>query len=143
MQPRSRAKYSPPAAPPGLLARGTFKRRERAQELSSAVPLLVQQDTHENESEHDHLTTQPLQRLPDETHSTPGASQCGVLIAHCMVQARGLQLTAPIEPAMMRVLFVFFTSNVSDTSPVTAPSRVSDCRISKYFSVSEEEVGNA
>ena len=60
MQLRSQEKYSPSAAPLGLLARGTFERRKRAQELSSAVPVLVQQDTHENESEHDHLTTQPL-----------------------------------------------------------------------------------
>jgi hypothetical protein len=41
MQLRSQEKYSPSAAPLGLLARGTFERRKRAQELSSAVPVLV------------------------------------------------------------------------------------------------------
>ena len=147
MQRRSQAKYSLPAALPGLLAWGTFERRKRAQELSSAVPVLVQQDTHENESEHDHLTTQPLRWLADETPTRP-AHRSAAFRSHIRsirtVQAEGgPQLTAPIEPAMMRVLFVFFTSNVSDTSPVTAPSRVSDCRRSEYFSSTEDEVGSA
>ena len=87
MQTRSRAKHLPRQR--GLAARGTFERRERAQELSSAVPMLVQEDAHENESKHDHLTTQPLQWLPDATHSTPSASQCGVSIGHCTAQAKG------------------------------------------------------
>ena len=80
----------------GLAARGTFERRERAQELSSSVPVLVHQKTHENESEHNHLTTQPLQWLADETHHTPSGreqhrgSKCGVSITHCTVQAKGI-----------------------------------------------------
>ena len=57
-----------------LVARGTFEIRERAQELSGAVPMLVQEDAHEDESEHDHLTTQPLQWLA-ETRDRPSASQ--------------------------------------------------------------------
>jgi hypothetical protein len=71
-----------------LVARGTFEIRERAQELSSAVPMLVQEEAHEDESEHDHLTTQPLQWLA-ETRDTPSASQCGVSIGHCTAQAKG------------------------------------------------------
>ena len=89
----------PPGSAVGLLAKGTFEGRERAQEISSAVPVLVQQDVHENESEHDHLITQPLQSLADETHDTPSASQCRSHTARC--RPRGLRLTAPIEPAMM------------------------------------------
>ena len=144
MQTRCQGKYSPAVAPSGLLARGTFERRERAQELSSTVPVLVQQDTHENESEHDHLTTRPMQWLADKTPTRP-AHRSAAFRSHIRtVQAKGgPQLTAPIEPAMMSVLFVFFTSNVSDTSPVTAPSRESDCRRSEYFSSTEDEVGSA
>ena len=72
----------------GLIARGTFERRKRAQELSSAVSMLVQEDAHENESEHGHLTAQPLQWLAAETQHTPSGrelhsrSKCSVSTAH-------------------------------------------------------------
>ena len=72
-----------------LVAWGTFEIRERAQKRSGAVPVLVQEDAHENESEHDHLTPQSRRWLADEIHNTPSASQCGVSIGHCMVQAKG------------------------------------------------------
>ncbi len=84
-----------PGSAVGLIARGTFERRKRAQKRSGAVPVLVQQDTHENESEHNHLTAQPLQWLADETQHTPSGrelhrgSKCGVSITHCIVHETG------------------------------------------------------
>ena len=69
-----------------LLAWGTFEIRERAQKCSGAVPVLVQQDTHEDESKHDHLTNQPCSGSP---RLATGLAHRSVSTANCTVQAKG------------------------------------------------------